>query len=76
MEVSDETVQYDLGRKAEIYAAAGYAHYWTVTEVGVYVHGRPTPNGYADRILRGPGEQVDVPYAPGVTIDVGRLIGS
>jgi len=76
VEVSDETLQYDLGRKAEMYAEAGYVHYWTVSPAGVYAHTRPTVGGYADRVLYGPAERIPVPYAPGVVLDVSRLIGA
>lgn len=75
VEVSDETVQYDLGRKAVLYAEAGYPVYWSVTREGVYVHSKPTPNGYATRVLYGPGERVPVPYTDDVALDVSRLIG-
>jgi Uma2 family endonuclease len=76
IEVSDETVQYDLGRKAEMYAEAGYPVYWVVTEEGVHVHTEPTRTGYVSRVLYRPGQQVPVPYVDGVTLDVGRLIGA
>jgi hypothetical protein len=76
VEVSDETLQYDLGRKAEMYAEAGFRVYWVVTQEGVHVHSEPTPTGYISRVLHRPGQQVPVPYADGVTLDVGRLIGA
>lgn len=76
VEVSDETVAYDLGRKAEMYAEAGFRVYWVVTQDGVHVHSEPTPSGYVSRVLYRPGQHVPVPYADGVTLDVGRLIGA
>ena len=61
---------------AEIYAEAGYRVYWVVTQEGVHVHSEPTPTGYVTRVLYRPGQQVPVPYADGVTLDVSRLIGA
>ena len=76
VEVSDETVGYDLGRKAEMYAEAGYRVYWVVTQDGVHVHSDPIPTGYVSRVLYRPGEQVPVPYGDGTTLDVRALIGA
>lgn len=75
IEVSDETVGMDLGRKALVYARAGYRHYWVVTQEGVHVHTDPTPDGYVHRMLFRAADRVPVPYAPEVTLPVGELIG-
>ena len=75
VEVADETIDMDLGRKALLYSRAGYRCYWTVTQEGVYVHTDPTPNGYVHRVLYQAGERVPVPYAPEVSLDVAELIG-
>ena len=74
VEVSDETIDMDLGRKALLYARAGYRCYWTVTREGVYVHTDPTPNGYVHRVLFQAGERIPVPYAPDIDLDVAQLI--
>lgn len=74
VEVSDETVDYDLGRKADMYAQAGMPHYWCVTRHGIYAHSGPGPHGYTTRRLHGPDDGVAVPYASGTTIDVADLI--
>jgi Uma2 family endonuclease len=74
VEVSDETIEYDLGAKALLYARAGYAHYWVVTPDGVHVHVDPTAGGYGRRVLHRPGQSLSVPYTPGVTLDVAELI--
>lgn len=76
VQVSDETLQYDLGRKAEMYAEAGFRVYWVVTQDGVHVHSEPTPTGYVSRVLHRPGQHVPVPYADSITLDVSRLIGA
>ncbi|MGQ0576648.1 MAG: Uma2 family endonuclease [Pseudonocardia sp.] len=75
VEVSDESLDMDLGRKALIYARSGYAQYWSVTPEGVYVHTEPTPNGYVRRVLHQRGEKVRVPYVDDVALDVTELIG-
>lgn len=74
VEVSDETLEYDLGRKSVMYAQAGFEHYWTVTRDGVYVHGSPTRSGYANRLLVAPDGEITVPYVEGITLAVADLI--
>lgn len=51
VEVADTTLDRDLGRKAELYAAAGVPEYWVVDVNGgrVTLHHRPDPGGYAHR---------------------------
>lgn len=74
VEVSDETRELDLGRKAALYAGAGYPRYWSVCREGVYAHTEPGPAGYRQRTLYALGERVPVPYAEGVTLAVEELI--
>lgn len=75
VEVSDETLDQDLGAKADLYARAGYLHYWSVTKDGIYAHSDPGPRGYRSRRLVERGERIPVPYAPDVTLSVDELIG-
>lgn len=51
IEVANDSLAYDLGEKAQRYAAAGIADYWVVDLVGrvTHVHGQPGPEGYATR---------------------------
>jgi hypothetical protein len=63
VEVSDETVEQDLGVKARLYARAGYPVYWVVTREGVYEHRDPSEAGYRARYLRRPGDWLPVDYA-------------
>ncbi|MDN5858145.1 MAG: Uma2 family endonuclease [Pseudonocardia sp.] len=74
VEVSDETREYDLGRKAEIYAEAGFAHYWSVCRDGVYAHSEPISGTYRHRTVYKAGDRVPVPYAEGVELPVEDLI--
>lgn len=48
IEVSDTTLETDLGRKAELYAAAGVPEYWVVdlAEQRVLMHEDPDADGY------------------------------
>jgi Uma2 family endonuclease len=56
VEIADTTLENDLGRKAELYAAAGIAEYWVVdvNERRVLMHEQPGEIGFA--------EQIDVPF--------------
>lgn len=74
VEVSDETVEYDLGRKSVLYARAGFEHYWTVTRDGIYAHTSPGHSGYGNRILHRPGGRITVPYVVAPALDVAELI--
>ncbi len=74
VEVSDETLEYDLGRKAVIYAEAGYADYWVVSMEGVYAHSVPGPSGYRRRTFHPRGTTVQVPYCEGIDLAVDDLV--
>jgi hypothetical protein len=62
VEISDETVTFDLTTKARLYGSAGCATYWVVTRQAVYVHTEPTPDGYRHRTELRPGDLVRAPY--------------
>lgn len=74
VEVSDETLDHDLGRKAALYARAGFRRYWSVTRQGIYDHSEPGPTGYGRRVLLGPGERIAVPYVDDATLAVDDLL--
>lgn len=76
VEVSDETLAHDLGRKADLYASAGYPRYWSVTRQGIYDHSDPGPSGYGRRLLVRTGDRIQVPYAADVTLAVDDLLGA
>jgi Uma2 family endonuclease len=72
IEVSDETVRLDLGRKARIYAAAGVPKYWVV-DVGrdvVHVHTDPMTGEYRSIVVCGADDALD---ALGVTLTLRQL---
>jgi Uma2 family endonuclease len=54
VEASDSSLNYDLGRKAEIYASIGIREYWVVnaTKLTVRVHRLPDGKGRADKYPR------------------------
>jgi len=62
IEVGDETLVVDLGPKADLYARAGFAHYWVVHPGGIEVMIDPTPGGYRLRRKYSAGERVPLAY--------------
>jgi Uma2 family endonuclease len=67
IEVSDTTLTTDLGRKAELYAAAGVPEYWVIdlNENRALLHMTPDRGDYT--------EQIDVPF--GEPLHSGTLAG-
>jgi len=76
IEVSDTTLDFDLGRKARMYARAGVPEYWVVAreEARVIQHWSPGPDGYRERRETGFGEPITATTLPGVTVDTGHLV--
>jgi Uma2 family endonuclease len=72
IEVSDESLRLDLGRKARIYAAAGVPEYWVVDvgRVVVHVHTDPVADGYRSVVVRDADAPLD---ALGVTVTLRQL---
>ena len=52
VEISDSTLHFDLGKKAQIYAKAGIAEYWVVDIEGrrILCHARPGVDGYPEPV--------------------------
>jgi Uma2 family endonuclease len=48
VEIADTSLGYDLGRKADLYAAFGIAELWVIDAVKLeaHIHRLPTPTGY------------------------------
>lgn len=69
IEVSDSTLEADLGRKADLYAEAGIPEYWVVdlNEDWVLMHANPREDG------SGYDGQLDVPF--GTALHAMRLEG-
>lgn len=51
VEVADTTLDRDMGRKRELYGAAGVPEYWVVdvNAARVLMHDQPQPDGYGER---------------------------
>jgi Uma2 family endonuclease len=76
VEVADETLAYDLGEKAARYAAEGVIEYWVADVQGrqLHVHREPTPDGYRERRLFVPGDEVSPLCLPEAKLPVAELL--
>ncbi len=78
IEVSDLSLEYDLGGKALLYAQAGILDYWVVLVKNgtIVVHREPSPEGYK-KTVRLTGEDTLSPLAmPGVVWTIHELLES
>lgn len=77
VEVSNTTVEYDLGEKAMLYAQSGIADYWVVlvNDSAIVVHRQPSPEGYQD-VTRLAGADTLSPLAlPDAAWTINELLG-
>ena len=76
VEVSDSTLQIDLGRKAVLYASAGVAEYWVADLEGRRIHQMwsPRENGYLERRIVSFGDIVTSETVAGVMVYAVGLI--
>lgn len=76
VEVSDTTLATDLGRKAELYAAAGVPEYWVVDLNGARVvrHDGPGAAGYEGRLEVRLGERLASVTLAGVEVETAALV--
>jgi Uma2 family endonuclease len=83
VEVAEESLRGDRGRKGSLYARGGVADYWIVDVVGgaleVYRLPQPAPEAplgwkYAERRRLTPGETISPLAAPGMAIAVADLL--
>lgn len=76
IEVADSSLLLDRNRKLPIYAAHGVAESWLVDLRArrIEVHRDPSPDGYRDVTLRGPGARLAVPGLDGVELAVDDLL--
>ncbi|MBV8686101.1 MAG: Uma2 family endonuclease [Alphaproteobacteria bacterium] len=72
IEISDTTLDRDLGEKLRDYASAGISNYWVVDAKARAVHdmSRPARDGYRDRQVVRFGEPLELPQGLG-TIRLG-----
>ena len=77
IEVSDTTLDHDLGAKAKLYARAGIAEYWVVDLKArrIHQHREPQPEGYASLRVVGSGEVLSPLARPESTLTVDLVFG-
>lgn len=75
IEVSDTTLDIDLGRKAALYAKAGVPEYWVIdlNENRALLHMTPKDGDYAEQIDVPFGEPLHMGTIDGVTVETSGL---
>ena len=76
VEVSDSSLRYDRGEKADLYAAAGVKDYWVVNLVENVVEVRrdPTTNGYQSLQTYKTGQSIAPLAFPNVSLSISSVI--
>ncbi|MEO0354290.1 MAG: Uma2 family endonuclease [Cyanobacteria bacterium P01_A01_bin.3] len=74
VEISNSTVEYDLGTKVGLYASSGIKEYWVVglPNKQVWLHRKPAGNRYLDVRAVNSGEIAPLEFL-NVEINVGNL---
>lgn len=75
VEVADTMLEFDLGRKATVYARCGIAELWVVdvNERAIHVFRQPGGNGYAGASCVRAGEGISCAALPAIMVDVAEL---
>jgi Uma2 family endonuclease len=75
VEISDTTLKYDLGTKADTYAAFGVREYWVIdTETLITrIHRDPSPTGYRRTTEAGPHDRLVPHLVPAFAVTLGDL---
>jgi len=75
IEVSDTTLEIDLGRKAALYARHGVSEYWVISRAGacLYLHSGWGATGYARRDEIGLGERVQAATIAELSVETAGL---
>lgn len=76
VEVSDTTLEQDLGRKADLYAAAGIPEYWVIdlNENRALMHAHPSADGYLGQLDVLLGEPLSSATIKGLTVPSAGLV--
>jgi len=76
IEVSDTTLDTDLGRKSDLYASAGVAEYWVVDlrENRLLMHEHPAAHGYEGQLDMLLGEPAHAATVAGLVVETQRLL--
>jgi Uma2 family endonuclease len=75
VEVADSSLRYDLGRKAEIYAAHGVAMVWVIDAETLRAHcfAKPSADGYLERRVIEPHEVLVPGFAQELAVKLAEL---
>jgi hypothetical protein len=76
IEVSDSSLDRDLGRKSVLYAAAGIPEYWVVDLAGerILIHVDPNADGYLGQVALPFGEPLPSATIAGLDLGVVHLV--
>ena len=77
IEIAEASLEYDLGTKADRYAAFGIPEYWVVDLENhrTVVHLMPTAEGYADVVSHSWTEALSPRFAPDVAVAMAEVLG-
>jgi Uma2 family endonuclease len=75
VEVADSSLDYDLGRKAALYAGFGIAELWVIEAVNLvaHIHCDPGEQGYRSVTAHAPGVRLVPQALPGLAATLGQL---
>ncbi|KAB2850022.1 MAG: Uma2 family endonuclease [Hyphomicrobiaceae bacterium] len=75
VEVADTSLDYDLRRKARIYASHGVREVWVINAVSLltHVHRAPGLDGYGDIREHPADDTLELTFAPHLNVALGRL---
>jgi len=76
IEVSDSTLDFDRGKKLQIYARAGISEFWIVNlqDSAIEVYREPHFTGYENRAVLKTGENVSPATFPDITLEIAELL--
>jgi Uma2 family endonuclease len=75
VEVADSSLEYDLRRKAQLYAVHGVRETWVIDAVKLETHirRRPLTDGYTEKLTVGSGDTAAPEFAPELAVSLGAL---
>lgn len=75
VEVSDSTLRYDTGRKAQLYASHGVKELWAidVETLQTHIFTKPSSEGYLERRLIEPTNTLVPTFAPEIAVKLAEL---
>ncbi len=75
VEISDSSLGFDLGRKANLYAMFGVRELWVIDAVKLETHifRQPAMEGYGEKSLIGPDAELAPDFAPELAVKLAEL---